>query len=73
MNCFKILLSDIEDEVTSLALFTTEIVIEGVVKCLVSIQPDLELNHRMPPNLPARYKLCMEIAKACKVGLLLQF
>ncbi|KAI9562226.1 hypothetical protein GHT06_013191 [Daphnia sinensis] len=57
---------DIEDDVTSLAHFTTEIVIEGVVKCLLSIHPDLQLNHKMPPNLPARYKLCMEIAKACK-------
>lgn len=59
--------SDIDDDVTSLAHFTTEIVIEGVVRCLVSINPDLQLHHRMPPNLPARYKLCMEIAKACKV------
>ena len=64
---FVIFWSDFEDDITTLAHFTTEIVIEGVVKCLLSIQPDLQLNSKMPPNLPARYKLCMEIAKACKV------
>lgn len=56
---------------TSFAKFTTEDVIEGVVRCLRAIQPDLQLNHKMPPNLPARYKLCMEIATACTVGKLL--
>ena len=52
---------------TCLEHFTTEIIIEGVVKCISSIKPDIHLNHRLPPNLPAQYKLCIDIARACKV------
>ena len=67
IQSFILLISGVEENVTCLEHFTTEIVVEGVVKCISLIKPDAQLNHHLPPNLSARYKLCMDIAKACKV------
>jgi len=66
IQSFILLISGVEENVTCLEHFTTEIVVEGVVKCISLIKPDAQLNHHLPPNLSARYKLCMDIAKACK-------
>ena len=65
--------SDIEDDVKSFADFTTEIVVEGVARCINLSLPALKLNHRLPGHIPARYKLCMDISNACKVVSIIVF
>lgn len=55
---------DLED-VSSLREFTTEIVIEGVVRCLKLINPSLELSHHVPPSMSARYRVGSALASAC--------
>ncbi|XP_063224121.1 coiled-coil domain-containing protein 22 homolog [Bacillus rossius redtenbacheri] len=58
---------DIEEEVTTIGEFSTELVVEAAVRCLDIIQPGLGLEHKLPPNMSARYRLGASIAQACKV------
>ena len=67
---YVLIFSDIDEQIKCLADLTTELVIESVVKCILAVQPSLQttLTSRLPINLPARYKLCMDISNTCKVS-----
>ncbi|XP_064481357.1 coiled-coil domain-containing protein 22 homolog [Ornithodoros turicata] len=56
---------DLDEDTTSLKQFTTEITVEGVVRCLRLINPELNLPIRVSPNMVARYNLGMALASAC--------
>lgn len=55
----------LDEEVVSLKQFTTEITVEGVVRCLRLISPDRELPIHVSPNMVERYHLGMMLANAC--------
>ncbi|KAL6033316.1 hypothetical protein STEG23_009958 [Scotinomys teguina] len=54
-------------EVQTLRAFTTELVVEAVVRCLRVINPDVGsgLSHLLPPAMSARFRLAMSLAQAC--------
>ncbi|XP_036030996.1 coiled-coil domain-containing protein 22 [Onychomys torridus] len=54
-------------EVQTLRAFTTELVVEAVVRCLRVINPDVAsgLSHLLPPAMSARFRLAMNLAQAC--------
>ncbi|XP_052605771.1 coiled-coil domain-containing protein 22 [Peromyscus californicus insignis] len=54
-------------EVQTLRAFTTELVVEAVVRCLRVINPDVGsgLSHLLPPAMSARFRLAMNLAQAC--------
>ncbi|CAN8006718.1 unnamed protein product [Ixodes hexagonus] len=56
---------ELGDDVISLKQFTTEITVEGVVRCLKFITPDCELPIHVSPNMVERYNLGMTLASAC--------
>ncbi|EEC09626.1 coiled-coil domain-containing protein, putative [Ixodes scapularis] len=56
---------ELGDDVVSLKQFTTEITVEGVVRCLRFISPDRELPIHVSPNMVERYNLGMTLASAC--------
>lgn len=60
-------------EVQTLRAFTTELVVEAVVRCLRVINPDVGsgLSHLLPPAMSARFRLAMNLAQACMVSALL--
>lgn len=56
---------DFDEDVVSLKQFTTEITVEGVVRCLRLISPDRELPLHVSTNMVERYNLGMTLANAC--------
>ncbi|ERE64222.1 coiled-coil domain-containing protein 22 [Cricetulus griseus] len=54
-------------EVQTLRAFTTELVVEAVVRCLRVISPTVgsSLSHLLPPAMSARFRLAMSLAQAC--------
>ncbi|XP_055453526.1 coiled-coil domain-containing protein 22 [Psammomys obesus] len=54
-------------EVQTLRAFTTELVVEAVVRCLRVINPAVGsgLSHLLPPAMSARFRLAMSLAQAC--------
>nr|XP_060619208.1 coiled-coil domain-containing protein 22 [Anolis sagrei ordinatus] len=60
--------TDIPDEVQSIREFTTELIIESVVRCLRVISPSVGagLSHILPPGMSARFRIGMSLAQACQ-------
>ena len=56
---------DIEESVTNLGGFNTELVVEGAVRCLDIIRPGLGLSTVLPINMAARFRLGATLAQAC--------
>ncbi|KAK0162632.1 hypothetical protein PV327_006395 [Microctonus hyperodae] len=56
---------DIDDSVTNLSEFNTDLVVEATIKCLEIIQPDIEISKIVPTNMAARFRLCGSLAQAC--------
>uniref|UniRef100_A0A1E1X5Y5 Coiled-coil domain-containing protein 22 homolog n=1 Tax=Amblyomma aureolatum TaxID=187763 RepID=A0A1E1X5Y5_9ACAR len=56
---------EFDEDVVSLKQFTTEITVEGVVRCLRLISPDRELPVHISTNMVERYNLGMTLANAC--------
>ncbi|XP_077518682.1 coiled-coil domain-containing protein 22 homolog [Amblyomma americanum] len=56
---------EFDEDIVSLKQFTTEITVEGVVRCLRLISPDRELPVRISTNMVERYNLGMTLANAC--------
>ncbi|CAH6780436.1 coiled-coil domain-containing protein 22 [Phodopus roborovskii] len=54
-------------EVQTLRAFSTELVVEAVVRCLRVINPTVGsgLSHLLPPAMSARFRLAMSLAQAC--------
>ncbi|KAH0628823.1 hypothetical protein JD844_010394 [Phrynosoma platyrhinos] len=60
--------TDIPDEVQSIREFTTELIVESVVRCLRVISPSVGtgLSHTLPPGMSARFRIGMSLAQACQ-------
>ncbi|XP_060107888.1 coiled-coil domain-containing protein 22 [Heteronotia binoei] len=60
--------TDIPDEVQSIREFTTELIVEAVVRCLRVINPSVggNLSHILPPGMSARFRIGMSLAQACQ-------
>ncbi|XP_015274946.1 PREDICTED: coiled-coil domain-containing protein 22 [Gekko japonicus] len=60
--------TDIPDEVQSIREFTTELIVEAVVRCLRVINPSVgaSLSHILPPGMSARFRIGMSLAQACQ-------
>ncbi|XP_031838393.1 coiled-coil domain-containing protein 22 homolog isoform X2 [Nomia melanderi] len=56
---------DIEESITNLADFTTELVVESTIKCLDIIRPGLGVSTVLPVNMAARFRLGATLAQAC--------
>uniref|UniRef100_UPI00358DFEA0 coiled-coil domain-containing protein 22 isoform X2 n=1 Tax=Myxine glutinosa TaxID=7769 RepID=UPI00358DFEA0 len=59
---------DIAEEVNSLREFTAELTVEGVVRCLRSIDPALgnAIATTLPPGMSARFRAGTRLAQACQ-------
>ncbi|KAM9325828.1 coiled-coil domain-containing protein 22 [Gastrophryne carolinensis] len=60
--------TDIPDDVQSVRQFTTEIIVEAVVRCLRVINPSgcANLSHILPPGMSARFRIGTSLAQACQ-------
>ncbi|XP_051964666.1 coiled-coil domain-containing protein 22 isoform X2 [Xyrauchen texanus] len=60
--------TDIDEDVQSVKQFTSELIVEAVVRCLRVIDPALGngLSHSLPPGMSARFRLGMSLAQACQ-------
>ncbi|XP_074872332.1 coiled-coil domain-containing protein 22 isoform X2 [Carettochelys insculpta] len=58
----------VPEEAQSLREFTTELIVESVVRCLRVINPPLgaSLSHVLPPGMSARFRLGSSLAQACQ-------
>lgn len=63
--------SDIEESVTNLSGFNTELVVEATVRCLEAIRPGLGLSTVLPVNMAARFRLGATLAQTCTVNVFL--
>lgn len=59
--------SDIEDDVTSLAEFTPETLVQSAAKCLILINPDVVVPMAMPSGMAQRFSATTTLADACVV------
>ncbi|KAA0714072.1 Coiled-coil domain-containing protein 22 [Triplophysa tibetana] len=60
--------TDIDEDVQSVKQFTSELIVEAVVRCLRVIDPSVSngLSHSLPPGMSARFRLGMSLAQACQ-------
>nr|XP_014354241.1 PREDICTED: coiled-coil domain-containing protein 22 [Latimeria chalumnae] len=60
--------SDVPDEVETIKQFSTELIVEAVVRCLRVIDPSLGngISHLLPPGMSARFRIGMSLAQACQ-------
>ncbi|XP_068104419.1 coiled-coil domain-containing protein 22 [Hyperolius riggenbachi] len=60
--------TEIPDEIQSVRQFTTEIIVEAVVRCLRVINPSASsnLSHILPPGMSARFRIGTSLAQACQ-------
>uniref|UniRef100_A0A452J0K3 Coiled-coil domain-containing protein 22 n=1 Tax=Gopherus agassizii TaxID=38772 RepID=A0A452J0K3_9SAUR len=60
--------TQVPEEVQSLQEFTTELIVESVVRCLRVIHPSLgtSLSHVLPPGMSARFRIGTSLAQACQ-------
>ncbi|KAH0949806.1 hypothetical protein HN011_010228 [Eciton burchellii] len=56
---------DIDESVTNLSGFNTELVVEATVRCLEAIRPGLGLSTVLPVNMAARFRLGATLAQTC--------
>lgn len=59
--------SDIEERVTNLKGFDTDLVIDATVRCLEIIRPGLGISKVLPANMAARFRVGAALAQACSV------
>ncbi|XP_012233025.2 coiled-coil domain-containing protein 22 homolog [Linepithema humile] len=56
---------DIEESITNLSGFNTELVVEATVRCLEAIRPGSGLSTVLPVNMAARFRLGATLAQMC--------
>ncbi|OXU25260.1 hypothetical protein TSAR_003804 [Trichomalopsis sarcophagae] len=56
---------DVDENITNLASFDTELVVRATVKCLEIIRPGLGLNPVLPVNMAARFRMGATLAQCC--------
>ncbi len=59
--------SDVEDDVQSLQEFSTDLIVEGTARFLKTIKSDVDLPHKLPPGMSARFRIGTSLADAVKV------
>lgn len=59
--------SDIDDRVTNLGIFDTELVVDAAVRCLEIIRPGIGISRVLPVNMAARFRVGATLAQACSV------
>lgn len=62
-------LSEVNEEVDSVKQFSSELIVEAVVRCIRVIDPGLgsALPTSLPPGMSARFRVGMSLAQACQV------
>ncbi|MBN3318416.1 CCD22 protein, partial [Atractosteus spatula] len=60
--------TEVGEDVLSVKQFSSELIVEAVVRCLRVIEPSLGsgLSHVLPPGMSARFRLGMSLAQACQ-------
>ncbi|XP_038638282.1 coiled-coil domain-containing protein 22 [Scyliorhinus canicula] len=60
--------SAIPEDVESIKQFSTELIVEAVVRCLRIIEPSVGngISHLLPPGMSARFRIGMSLAQACQ-------
>ncbi|XP_062315523.1 coiled-coil domain-containing protein 22 [Osmerus eperlanus] len=60
--------TDVADDIQSVKQFTSELIVEAVVRCLRVIDPALGsgLSPSLPPGMSARFRVGMSLAQACQ-------
>ncbi|XP_053551969.1 coiled-coil domain-containing protein 22 [Bombina bombina] len=60
--------TEVPEEVQSVRHFSTELIVEAVVRCLRVINPSLSasLSHVLPPGMSARFRIGSSLAQACQ-------
>lgn len=73
-KCFLLTLSplscsDIDEDVQSVKQFSSELIVQAVVRCLRVIDPSVGngLSPMLPPGMSARFRVGMSLAQACQV------
>ena len=61
--------SDVGEDVESLSQFSTELVVEATARCLKVINSDLDLPHKLPPSMSAKFRVGTSLATAVQVRL----
>lgn len=59
--------SDVDEEITNLSSFDTELIVKATVSCLEIIKPGLGLNPVLPANMAARFRMGATLAQSCSV------
>lgn len=65
-----VLFREVSEEVDSIKQFSSELLVEAVVRCVRAIDPGLgaTLPTSLPPGMSARFRVGMSLAQACQVG-----
>lgn len=60
---------EVGEDVDSLKRFTSDLIVEAVVRCIRVIEPGLggSLPTSLPPGMSARFRVGMSLAQACQV------
>lgn len=60
---------EVSEEVDSVKQFSSELIVEAVVKCIQVINPGVgnTLPTSLPPGMSARFRVGMSLAQACQV------
>ena len=64
----KFISSDIDDDVQSLQEFTADLIVEGTSRFVKAIKHDVDLPHKLPPGMSARFRIGTSLADAVKVS-----
>ncbi|KAM4563387.1 coiled-coil domain-containing protein 22 [Odontesthes bonariensis] len=60
--------TDVHEEIDSVKQFSSELIVEAVVRCIRVINPGLggEMPTSLPPGMSARFRVGMSLAQACQ-------
>ncbi|XP_043936060.1 coiled-coil domain-containing protein 22 [Protopterus annectens] len=60
--------TEVPEDVECVKQFSTELIVEAVVRCLRVINPSVGngINHLLPPGMSARFRIGMSLAQACQ-------
>lgn len=60
---------EVSEEIDSVKQFSSELIVEAVVKCIQVINPGVgsTLPTSLPPGMSARFRVGMSLAQACQV------
>lgn len=64
-----LLFSDIEEDVESLKLFSTELIVASVVQCLKVINHEVDLPNSLPGGMSARFRMGTSLANYIQVSI----